>query len=99
MKAKSLKRKIHKKRGVGNKEQILKEASFKQVVLIDSLLETSILPNKQYKILYDRMKFFISEGQAEELIVYLKENQRDNIDGGFNYSASDIKDKLKWINY
>lgn len=94
MKAKNLKKKTHKKRGVANKEPVLVECSIKQISLIDSLLETSIIPQKEYEYLYQKFKGFLSEGEAEYYINYLNENQRDNISSGFRYSANEIKKKL-----
>ena len=95
MKVKSSKRKTHSKKGVSDKQVLLTEASIKQLSLIDALLETSCLPQKEYEHLYNRFKMFISEGEADEFIEYLQSKQRDNISSGFNYSKTDIVNKLK----
>ena len=93
MKAKSSK--SHKKRGVTNLEPILVECSIGQISYIDSLIETSTLQENEFKEIKDKANGFLSEGEAEELITYLIENQRDSILYGFNYQMSDIKNKIQ----
>jgi hypothetical protein len=94
MKAKSLKRKTHKKRGVTDKDPIIVEASLSQLTFIGTLLDSSILSVEKTKEIEDLLDTKLSEGQATELIEFLNENQRDNINGGWNYTQGDIQRKL-----
>lgn len=97
MKAKSSKRKTYSKRGVENSNPILIECSISQLSYIDALIENSILNNDQVNEINQKLSGFVSEGEAEEFINYLLLNQRCNIDGGHNYSQTDIINKLKQI--
>ncbi len=61
---------------------------------IEGLLKSA---NLQYEIkeeLYRELKGIIDEERAEYLLDYLYKNQIEPISGGFNYSQSDIKNKL-----
>lgn len=98
MKAKNLKIKKFKKRGLENKNVVTVKASIKQLNYIDYLLDLSLLSIKQKdKIIIDSV--FYTEGEAEEIINFLLENQKDLIDSGSNYSQTDILKKLKWIKH
>lgn len=95
MKARSSKKKEHKRRGVDAPDPVLVEASFSQTEYAHSLLETAIIPNIDLQELTQELDGFVSEGRCEEIISMLLENQRDNISGGFNYGQGDILRHLK----
>ena len=95
MKVKNLKSKKHLKKGVKSKDILLVEASIKQLSLIGALIDKSVLSSKEKENIDLLIKGFISEGKAEELISYLYENQRCDIDSGYNYGQKDIINKLK----
>lgn len=89
-----MKAKIFKKRGAKHYPTIFKEASISQIMLIDSLLITSGLTleyqeNFQYKI-----DCGLTEGEATEIIEYLKDLQ-DPISYGFYYTQRDFYKKIK----
>lgn len=95
MKAKSSKRKTHKKRGAEYNPPILIEPSTGQLSYIDSLLEMSETTEKEYQeyLTID----IVSEGVAQELITELLTKQRNPILGGFNYQQGDIIKMLKLL--
>lgn len=64
-----------------------------QLNYIDSLLESSTLgPEKKFAIETEMEGY--SQSQAAECINYLKNNQIDNIDAGYNYGQKEIHKKL-----
>ena len=87
MKAKNLKRK-----GINTLEPITVQASISQLGYIDSLINNSNFTEKQREELKPGQD--ISEGQAEELISYLLDNQLCPIESGRNYTQRDIIKKL-----
>ena len=93
MKAKSSKIKIHNRRGAKPNPPSFIMASFGQLTYLYSLLETAEIPE------HERVEYmdseYLTEGEAEKAISYLKDNQRNNILGGFNYSQGDILEMLK----
>jgi len=93
MKARSSKK--HSKRGYHELEPVLVEASVGQLSYMESLIENSLLSNHAKEKIYEKMQGFVSEGEAEESIGYLLNNQIDPIDSGFNYGQTDIIRKLK----
>lgn len=95
MKAKNLKNKVHKKRGVVDLTPVLVEASISQLLYADSLLITAILNEKEKEQIDLKLKGFVSNGECEEIITYLKQNQIDPIASGFGYNMKDIQWKLK----
>ena len=61
---------------------------------IEDLLKYALInPSEQDSILRE-IKQGIDEERADYLIQYLYENRIDPISGGFNYSQTDIKNKL-----
>ncbi len=70
-------------------------ATDNQYNLIESLLNCAALPFEELEALCIEVNEGIGEITARGVIMYLKANQRDSIRGGFNYSQSDISDKLK----
>lgn len=96
MKVKILKRKTFKKVKV-SKILVLARASIAQETILDSLIQTSNFCLKQREEMDLALKMGLSEGQAEDMILMLKQNQTDPIACGRNYNMSDIKNKLKWI--
>ena len=97
MKVKSLKKKIHTKKGVIDKEPQLIEASIKKYTLYDVLLNNANINQKEYEVLYEKGKDFISDGEMDTLLEYLLENQVNPIYSGFNYSMTDIKNTLRHL--
>lgn len=97
MKAKISKSHKFVRNGIADKEPKLIECSISQLTFIDSLIETCTLQQYDINRILNKTKYFLSEGQAEEIITFLLENQRCNIDGGFNYSQTDILNKLKQL--
>lgn len=71
-------------------------ASYEDLNQIQWLMGTSAIPEHIEREIRQRLyaQSYLKE-EAEETINYLKENQRDPIDGGFNYNQTDIKWKLK----
>ena len=61
--------------------------------LIEGLLRTAALPLFVAEDLEREVDAGIGEITAMCIIKYLKENQRDNIRGGFRYSQKDISHK------
>lgn len=62
---------------------------------IEDLLKYALIhPDEQDSILRE-IKQGLDDERADELIQYLYENKIDPISGGFNYSQSDIKNKIK----
>lgn len=94
MKVKISKVKTHKKRGLDSLDIITSEASIKKLIYFDALLTTCNLPQREYKEIYNKGKLELSEGQIDELIEYLEQNQRNSVLGGFNYQMKDIKKQL-----
>jgi len=64
--------------------------------LIESLLQNCSLPNVISGIIWERLYInAFTDFEADEIIEYLRENQLDRIQSGFNYTQTDIKYKLK----
>lgn len=95
MKARSSKKKEHRRRGVEAPEPVLIEASFSQIEYAYSLMETAILSQQELNGIAYELEGFVSEGRCEEIISMLLENQRNNILCGFNYGQTDILRHLK----
>jgi hypothetical protein len=96
MKVKNLKRKTHSKKGVQNREPIYVEVTIEHKIFIDSLIETCTLPLKEVDKIRTDLES-MTEGEAEELTEYLKENQRHAMKDGFNYSQTDLSYELAKI--
>lgn len=73
---------------------MLERASFAQENILYSLIETSNFSILKQNDLELRVKNGLSQGQAEEMVKMLKDNQTDPILCGRNYSQGDIKRKL-----
>ena len=97
MKAKISKSKNFNKRGVADKKPLLEETTLTKYYKIKSLLDTSLLGLLEYNQYYCILNDFISDGEADVIIKYLYENQRDPIKGGFYYQMGDIKKSLKQL--
>lgn len=63
--------------------------------LLEYLLRTSAIPAHIEEEIWDRLNAnVISQEECDNIIEYLKANQRDPIRDGFSYNATDIKYKL-----
>jgi len=69
------------------------KATHNQLDYIDSLIMTSAIDPDELDSI-EREKGSMNADRAAELIQYLKDNQRDPIASGDNYSQTDIKNKL-----
>lgn len=70
-------------------------ASFEQGNYIETLLLSSAIPEKVEQEIYRALhNNEFTQSKAKDCIEYLLEHQRDNIDGGGNYSQTDIQKKL-----
>lgn len=69
------------------------QASFNQLDMIDSLLNTASISEERKKFIEQNMNTYNRE-QAGTTIQMLKDNQVCHIDSGLNYSQTDIKNKL-----
>ena len=72
-------------------------ATYQQGNYIESLLMSSSIDEKTESDIYDALNSGMTQKRAEECIEYLKNNQRDNIDGGHNYTQGDIQKKLEQL--
>ena len=65
--------------------------------VIETLLLNCCLPEIITDLIWQRLfNGLFTDEEADEVIHYLKDNQLDRIEAGFNYSQTDIKRKLKW---
>ena len=96
MKAKNLVKKQTRK-GVNTPEAVTVKISIAQLGYLDSLIETSNLTEPQRQEIESKLNFETTEGEGQELINWMLENQRDNINGGHNYNQGDIQKKLTEI--
>lgn len=94
MKAKTSKIKKFKRKRC---DLVLVEASIGQLSYLDSLIETTTLQPNEIEKIIKKLEGFVSSGEAEELTSYLKDNQRCNIDAGYNYTQTDISFKVAKI--
>jgi len=92
MKAKTSKK--HKRKGINTLEAITVDASIKQLTYIDALLDLSLLNDNEVEEIRLKSYSKISEGEAEEIITYLLDNQKCLIDSGASYQPKDIEKKL-----
>lgn len=70
--------------------------TYQQGNYIERLLNSSAIPEKKEREIYRALHSeSFSYEEAIECIEYLQQNQRDIVDGGFNYQAKDIEHKLK----
>lgn len=76
---------------LGEDEHIFdtEDATYKQITLMENLLRTSIFDERDKERFESEMND-MSAKTASELIEKLKDNQRDPIQSGDNYSAGDI---------
>lgn len=71
------------------------EMTDEQGYMILDLMDTSIIPYKERELIERRVDLkSLSKEDAEDYIIKLKENQRDNIRAGFNYFQGDIRKNL-----
>lgn len=70
------------------------EATPQQYIYIEQLLQTSVFNDEQKADYENKLQIGITYKYALELIRVLKDNQRDPIASGDNYSQSDIKNKI-----
>ena len=69
--------------------------NYNQATYIESLLMTSAIPEPKEREIYQAMATDdYSSKQAQEVIKYLKENQRDPVASGDHYNMGDIQNKL-----
>lgn len=97
MKAKHLKKKVNKIRGVNVPEAITVNASIAQLSYIDALIDTSNFSDTKRNEMQNNATFEMTEGEAEELINMLLENQLCPIESGRNYGQGDIQKKLSQL--
>lgn len=65
--------------------------------VMESLLMNCCLPDTISSLIWRRLfEGLFTDDEADEIIEYLKDNQLDRIESGFNYSQTDIQNKLKW---
>lgn len=70
--------------------------SYGQGNMIEGLLMSCAIPEKAERQIYSALqKGDMTQGQANDCIEYLQQNQRDAISSGASYSQTDIKNKLK----
>lgn len=63
---------------------------------IEWLLMNAAIPVEKERMIWRGLYHnYIMHEEAQEIIDYLEQNQRDPIQGGFNYQQKDIKWKLK----
>lgn len=72
------------------------EADFQTHNYIESLLANSAIPEQREREIYQNLQIGgFTNLEAVEVIEYLKENQIDRVQAGFNYFATDILIKFK----
>ena len=71
------------------------EATPEQYRYIEGLKHTCSLPQEKLDALEIKLSAGLTYLAAEACIAYLKDNQRDNISHGGNYSQTDIQNKIK----
>lgn len=71
------------------------EATPEQYMVIERYKNNSILDQSKLDKLEQRLQAGLTHQQATECIEYLKQNQKDNIASGGNFSQTDIKNKQK----
>lgn len=67
-----------------------------QIDFIETLLMSANIPHEESEGIYRELTTMSAE-RGREAIQYLKENQRDPIASGDNYTQTDIKEKLKEV--
>lgn len=71
------------------------EASYETHNYIESLLLSSQIPEQREREIYQNLQIGgFTNLEAVEVIEYLKENQIDRVQAGFNYFATDILRKF-----
>lgn len=76
-----------------NLDELDYKATDNQIVMIEGLLNTSIIDHDEREWIEKELPT-ASQERARELIEYLQNNQQDAIQSGVNYSQTDIKNKL-----
>lgn len=95
MKVKSFKRKTFRRKRVLPKSPVFEMCDFPKLMILDELLDTSDITQKEYEKTKGLLKHGeLTDGEANELIEWLKERQRNPILGGFYYQAKDITEML-----